>query len=230
MRKIVIYLVLITSHLSFSQFTKESLGEEVVDFEGVVVDVSIVQKKQNLLSKINESLIGLTQIKKEELEKIEKNKEKLGSTYDSKWEYDYLENKIQTKTLTYYSLLYIIEFSETLYVDIEWYKGFMSLCKLVLIDENGVKYGGTQWTGISLSFNTVFNCKKNQKIKNKKLKESIIGGSLVVGSDSDRTGKLLDLTSDNYNREFTPQWFIYEHLKKYEKNEKGYIDYKFGDF
>tara|TARA_B110000003_G_scaffold82448_1_gene84187 strand:- start:2976 stop:3677 length:702 start_codon:yes stop_codon:yes gene_type:complete len=233
MKKFAIYLILITSHLSFSQFTEESLDDQVVNFDGSIVDESIVQKKQNLLSKINESLIDLNQYEKEELEKIEKNIksfEKLGTTYDSESALSSLERYMKIKNLVYNSLLYIIEFSETLYVDVKWYKGFWGSCKLVFIDENGVKYGGTQWTGIGLEFNTVFNCRKYEKIKNKKLLETIIGGSVVLGTDSDRTGKSLDLSSDNYNTEFTPQWFINEHLKKYEKNEKGYIDYKFGDF
>ena len=232
MNKIFPYILLFTTHIVLPQFNGESVNSvEEVKVEEVKYDASIVQKKQNLLLKINESLLDLNEFRKEKLEYIKKTKKKFeksgsGSSYNVEEEKEFYEQSINFKRFNHSRLLYIIEFSENLYVDFEWYKGFLGNCKLVLIDENEVKYGGTNWTGISLSFQTNFNCKKYDKIKNKKLLETIISGSLVVGSESSRTG----ITDKNYDINLTPKWFIEEHLKKYDFNEKGYIDYKFGDF
>ena len=230
MKRFFVIPLLFFSNFVLSQFSDEAISSvKEVEVKEIKNDISIVQKKQNLLSKINESLLDLNEYRKERTEYVMKTKkdyEKLGADYDVNKELKFWEQSINVKKLTYSALLYIIEFSENLYVDFEWYKGFMKSCKLVLIDENGVKYGGTNWTGISLLLRTNFDCKKYDKIKNKELLETIISGSLVVGSESSRTG----LTAKNYNINLTPRWFIDEHLKKYGENEKGYIDYKFGDF
>ncbi len=230
MKRFFVLLLLFFSNFVLSQFSDEAISSvKEVELKEIKNDISIVQKKQNLLSRINESLKDLNEWRKEKLEYVEKQKkkwEKLGVDTSVEAEMQTYEQRIKNKKFYYKTLLYIIEFSENLYVDFEWYKGFMSSCKLVLIDENGVKYGGTNWTGISLLYETNFDCKNYDKIKNKELLETIISGSLVVGSESSRTG----LTAKNYNINLTPRWFIYEHLKKYGENEKGYIDYKFGDF
>lgn len=216
-----------TCQIVLSQFSSESFNDVEVGFETeeIVSDETLIQQKTELLKKINSSLLDLNQFKSERLNKIEKNKkkfEKLGISYTTEQEErSIIDETIKNQRLAYSVLLYMIEFSQVNFTDVKWAKGFLGNCKIVLIGEDGKMYGGTNWIGKALPFKTKMNCKT--KIKNKELQETKIGGSIVVGKNS-------SFNSKNYDREFTPKWFLNQHLTKYSDNEQGYIDYKFGDF
>ena len=227
MKKLTLYFFLLTCQVGLSQFSSESFNDVEVDFETeeIVSDDSLIEQKTELLKKINSSLLDLNQYKSERLNKIEKRKkryEKLGQPYTTEQEEkNNIDESIKNERLKYSLLLYMIEFSQVNFIDVKWAKGFLGGCKIVLIGEDGKMYGGTNWIGKGLSFNTIMECKT--KIKNKELQETKIGGSIVVGKNS-------SFNSKNYDREFTPKWFLNQHITNYSDNEQGYIDYKFGDF
>ena len=202
MNKIFPYILLFTTHIVLPQFGGESSNEIEVDSntEEVVLDESIILQKTELLKKIDSYLLNLNQLYNEPG--------------------DYSDNGIKFQRYKYSLLLYMIEFSQVNFIDVKWAKGIGG-CKLVLIGEDGKMYGGTNWFGKSIPLKTKMDCKT--KIKNKELQETKIGGSIVVGRNS-------SFNSKNYNLEFTPKWFLDQHLTKYPDNEQGYIDYKFGDF
>ena len=91
MKKLILYLFLLTCQIVLSQFSSESFNDVEVGFETeeIVSDESLIQQKTELLKKINSSLLDLNQYKSERLNKIEKRKkkyEKLGMPYTTEQE------------------------------------------------------------------------------------------------------------------------------------------------
>ena len=77
MKRFFVLLLLFFSNFVLSQFSDEAISSvKEVELKEIKNDISIVQKKQNLLSRINESLKDLNELRKEKLEYFEKQKKK----------------------------------------------------------------------------------------------------------------------------------------------------------